>query len=473
MSASSATVIWLGTLSVGSTKLRVQFHLDPASGACFLDSLDQGAKGIGCSELKAKGADISFVVPVIHAQFHGTLAADGQTLTGVWTQGADLPLVLARQGEPTAVAIPKVDVALPPVPLDRLKTVLDRDLAESVRSGLLSSAQHGGVTIGVVQGGKRLILTYGEGRPDALYEIGSITKTFTGLILAQMVERHQVSLSTPVRELLPPGTVTKPPSGRELTLLDLSSQHSGLPRLPGNFHPANPENPYADYDTKMLYAFMGQQGVAVPPDTPFGYSNLGVGLLGQALSNRAGKPYPELLHDEVTGPLGMNNTAIALPPALQARFAQGHDAEHHPAHAWNLDALAGAGGIRSTADDMLTYLQAQLHPNQLPTIIAATPSGRSLPAAIVASHMLHGEASQTCTSPLTGSITTMAPAFGTTAARAASPLTPGSIKTRTMPLLCFAIPPLAALPILWGAHRATTRRQAGHIHGKSALIEIY
>lgn len=373
-------------------KLRLQFHLDVSSGACSFDSLDQGAKGIVCSELKASGDEVSFVIPAVLGRFRGTLTPDGETLSGVFHQGVDRPLILTRQSEALEVKAPAMDDAMPPVAVDALGAVLDHDLEEVTQKGLLSPAQHGGVTIGVVMGGKRVVLTYGEGRADALYEIGSITKTFTGLMLAQMVEQGQVRLDTPVRELLPPGTVTKPTSGREITLLDLSSQRSGLPRIPGNFHPANPRNPYADYDAKALYAFMGEQGVAVAPDASFLYSNLGAGLLGQALANRAGKTYTELLHEQVTAPLGMKYTAVALTPALRDRFAQGYNGDHQPAHAWDLDALVGAGGIRSTADDTLTYLQAQLHPEQLHETAKATVAGQTLPAAIEASHVLHGEA---------------------------------------------------------------------------------
>lgn len=95
--SSPATGIWLGSLAAGSSTLRLQFHLDPAVGACSLDSLDQGAKGIGCTDLKNAGQDVSFVVPAIHAQFHGTLTPDGNTLRGTWSQGKDLPVTLTRQ----------------------------------------------------------------------------------------------------------------------------------------------------------------------------------------------------------------------------------------------------------------------------------------------------------------------------------------------------------------------------------------
>ena len=100
-----------------------------------------------------------------------------------------------------------------------------------------------------------------------------------------------------------------------------------------------------------------------PADAKFNYSNLGLGLLGQALANGAGTTYAELLQSEITGPLKLNDTAITLSPEQELRFAQGHGDAHQPAHAWKLDALAGAGAIRSTANDMLTYLEAQLHPD--------------------------------------------------------------------------------------------------------------
>ena len=268
------------------------------------------------------------------------------------------------------------DPKIPPVAIADLKPVLDADLALALAKGPLAPATHGGVAIGVVQHGVRRIYAYGTAQPDSLFEIGSITKTFTGLMLAQMVEQGQVRLDEPVRELLPPGTVAKPVSGAEITLVDISDQHAALPRLPDNLHPADSSNPYVDYDSKALYAFLAKHGVAHPGDTPYLYSNLAVGLLGQALANRAGVPYAALLHDEITGPLGMTDTTTALTPALRARLIQGYKANGQPAPPWEFDALAGCGAIRSTAADMLTYLEAQLHPEGLPRQHAAYSAGQ-------------------------------------------------------------------------------------------------
>jgi D-alanyl-D-alanine-carboxypeptidase/D-alanyl-D-alanine-endopeptidase len=393
----SASGIWLGTLAVGPKGLRLQLRLDLAKtppDGCSMDSLDQHGVGIPCTAT-VTGASVAIDVPAVHGSLSGTLSDDGNTINATLTQnGATLPLVLARQAtaiEPAKIAL---DAAMPPVDVKDIKDVLDKDLAAALASGELAAGTDGGITIGIVQHGVRRILTYGTAKTDSVFEIGSVSKTFTGLILAQMVEQKRVKLDEPVRALLPPGTVSAPTSGAEITLLDLSAQRSGLPRMPDNFKPADEANPYADYDKKLLYAFIVSHGVAMPAKPEFSYSNLGVGLLGQALSERAGSKYEALLHREVTGPLGMRDTVVMLTPALRARVSPGHDGQHKPARAWDFDAVVGAGGIRSTAADMLTYLEAQLHPDHLPGATRATAEGKTLASAITASHVPQGEAGE-------------------------------------------------------------------------------
>ncbi|GGH16829.1 serine hydrolase domain-containing protein [Silvibacterium dinghuense] len=394
ITVASIAGIWLGTLHVGAATLRLQLQIESAPGGaihCTTDSIDQKAFGIPCENVQVNGNAVSFDVAAVHGKWTGQLSADGKTLDGTWTQGSSLPLVFERQAKAIAAPPPvPPQAAMPPVPLSQIKAVLDHDLADALTKGALAPATSAGVTIGIVQHGQKLVFSYGTAKDDSVYEIGSITKTFTSLILAQMVLQNKVKLDEPVRELLPPGTVAKP-AGEEITLIDLSDQHSGLPRMPDNFHPAHPENPYADYDAKLLYAFLSKQGVAKAANPLFQYSNLGVGLLGQALADRAGQSYPALLAAEVTGPLGMKDTVIAMTPALQPRFLQGYGDHHQPAHAWDLDALAGAGGIRSTAADMLLYLEAQLHPEQLSPATLAQTHGKTLPAALAMTHQIHAE----------------------------------------------------------------------------------
>jgi CubicO group peptidase (beta-lactamase class C family) len=131
--------------------------------------------------------------------------------------------------------------------------------------------------------------------------------------------------------------------------------------MPGNFHPADSTNPYADYTTQQMYDFLSGYQLTRDPGEKFEYSNLGVGLLGNVLSSIAGKPYEELVRERIWGPLGMTHTAITLTPWMKSHLALGHDEQGQVAANWDLPALAGAGAIRSTAEDMLRFADANLH----------------------------------------------------------------------------------------------------------------
>jgi CubicO group peptidase (beta-lactamase class C family) len=391
---SSVDGIWLGTLDAGKP-LRIQLHVRSDSAGhelCTTDSLDQHAMGNDCDKVVFSGSDLNFDVPAFQGHWSGKLSTDGNTLTGTWDQGKPLPLNFTRQTtalEAKPIPPPTYDPAIPPVAAADLQAVLDKDLAAALKSGQLAPSTGAGVSVGVIAHGKRYLYTYGTAKPDSIFEIGSISKTFTCLILSQMVEQGKVKFDTPVRELLPPGTVAKP-AGDEVTLLDIAIQHSGLPRMPDNFKPADPSNPYADYGPANLYAFLAKQGVAKPAKPGFVYSNLAMGLLGQALALRSGLTYPALMKEEVADPLGLKDTTVALTPAQQTRFMQGHDSDHKPAHAWDLDALAGAGAIRSDASDMLTYLEANLHPESLKQIPGGSPAA-TISAALVQQHELRAD----------------------------------------------------------------------------------
>lgn len=349
--------------------------------------------GLGCAKATFTGDDFSFDIPIVGGHYAGKLSADGDALTGQWTQNDNsLPLNLARQTTEVTVKAappPKYDDAIPPVHAADLQNVLDKDLAAALKSGELAPSTGAGVSIAVIDHGVSRVFSYGVAKPDSIFEIGSISKTFTGLILSQMVEQGKVKFDDPVREVLPSGTVEKP-AGTEITLLDLATQHSGLPRMPDNFTPGDSANPYVDYHAANMYAFLAKHGVAKPDKPGFLYSNFGFGLLGQALSNRAGMPYPQLLKSEALDPLGMHDTAIALSPDQLARFIPGHTGDHKPAHPWDLDAFAGAGAIRSTAPDMLLYVEANLNPEKLkPT--GSSPAAKTIRTALAKDHELRAE----------------------------------------------------------------------------------
>lgn len=225
-----------------------------------------------------------------------------------------------------------------------------------------------GIIIGMIdRDGTRIISDgapgIGRNHPldgNTVFEIGSITKVFTSQILADMVARNEVQLSDPITRYLPPGVRAPAKDGRQITLLDLSTQTSGLPGLPANFEPADEENPYVDYTVDQLYEFLGTHVLRREPGKEYEYSNLGVGLLGHLLSLKAGKSYEELVTERILKPLGMNDTRITLTPDMRTRLAAGHNEIGDSVSNWDIPTLAGAGAFRSTMNDMLKFLAANL-----------------------------------------------------------------------------------------------------------------
>jgi CubicO group peptidase (beta-lactamase class C family) len=266
------------------------------------------------------------------------------------------PLVLGAYGT-ERVSVPAFGYlpALPPVNAAGIGPLLQRELPREL-------PPHMGIVAGAVTHGERRIYAYGTAHPDSIYQIGSISKTFTGLLLAQMVAEGKVRLDQPLRELLPAGEAAGP-SGREITLVDLATHHSGLPPMPDDFNPrrfATPAAGYAGYHAADLRAFLARHGSGREANPPFVYSNVGYSLLGAALAARAGAPYTDLIAQRITGPLGMNDTAVLLPPDRRQRLIQAYGDRNQPLPPWELDAFAPAGAVNSTAADMLTYLEAQL-----------------------------------------------------------------------------------------------------------------
>lgn len=227
--------------------------------------------------------------------------------------------------------------------------------------------QHGaGIVVGLLDAtGARRIVAVGVDS-TRLFEIGSITKVFTTSVLEDMVERGEVRLDDPVAKFLPQSVRVPARSGRQITLLDLATQSSGLPRLPSNLAPRDALNPYADYTVEQLYAFLSGYALTRDVGAEYEYSNLGMGLLGHALARKAGTSYEELVRRRILAPLGMRETAITLTPALRAKIAPGHDNEGRIVPNWDLPTLAGAGALRSSVADMLKFLAANIDSTATP-----------------------------------------------------------------------------------------------------------
>ena len=154
--------------------------------------------------------------------------------------------------------------------------------------------------------------------------------------------------------------------GRQITLQDLATHTSGLPRLPSNLAPKDPANPYADYSVEQLYQFLSSYQLTRDIGSQYEYSNLGGGLLGHVLARRAGMDYETLVRSRICEPLGMKSTGIALSAEMKARFAVGHDQALGAVAYWDLPTLAGAGALRSTANDLLAFLAANLRYTKSP-----------------------------------------------------------------------------------------------------------
>ena len=263
-----------------------------------------------------------------------------------------------------------------PLPPDSAVRSIIRDRVDGGRST--------GIAVGLIDAhGATRTLAYGPNAgatldEHTLFEIGSITKTFTASILADMVSKGTVRLDQPVAELLPKGTIIPSRGGKQITLLDLATHSSGLPRMPNNFAPKDAANPYADYDGARLLDFLAHYQLARDIGAQYEYSNVGVGLLGYALAAKAGKSYEQLVTERVLRPLSMSETAITLTPALAARLAPGHDAAGKPVKNWELDALAGAGALRSSVHDMTRYVAANIDPRatKLGPVLAMTHEKR-------------------------------------------------------------------------------------------------
>lgn len=255
--------------------------------------------------------------------------------------------------------------------------------ADALFQPLIAQDKCVGVSVGVIRGDVREYFGYGETGQhtdktpgaDTLFEIGSITKTFVGLMLAQMIDEGLVQLDAPIRTYLPEGTKVPAYGDREILVVDLATHTSGLPRNPGGMWDIKRIrslddifNPFVKYTPDRLYAFLAGYTLKYAPGTRYVYSNLGAGLLGHALSLKAGQPFDEMVVARVCDPLGLNDTRVTLTPDQRARVAPGYlqiaeapyFANPFPSSYAPLPALGGAGSLRSTARDMLTYLAANL-----------------------------------------------------------------------------------------------------------------
>jgi CubicO group peptidase (beta-lactamase class C family) len=247
--------------------------------------------------------------------------------------------------------------------------VISNEAIRDILRERIDERQQGvGIVVGVIDSKGRRVVAYGkfdrqdtrELNGDTVFEIGSMSKVFTALLLADMANKGEVKLDDPIGKFFPSGALAPERNGKSITLLDLATHTSALPRMPGNFAPKNTDNPYVDYSTKQMYEFVSSYQLPRDIGSRYEYSNLAVGLLGNLLERKVGTDYESLVKSRIAKPLGMNDTTITLTAEMQSRLAPGHDGVLNRVPNWDMPTFAGAGALRSTANDLLKFLAANL-----------------------------------------------------------------------------------------------------------------
>ncbi len=262
--------------------------------------------------------------------------------------------------------------------------VLSDDEIRKVLSDRLRAISAEKDSIGIVAGvigpqGRRIVshgsLSHGSLDGNTVFEIGSVTKVFTGLLLADMVSRNEVTLADPAAKHLPDRVKVPARNGRSITLLDLATHTSGLPfmpELPAGKEPTSPDD---------LYQFISAYQLTRDIGTKWEYSNNGYWLLGETLASRAGKNFESLLRERVIASLKLSNTDFILSPRMKTTLAAGHDASLQPAP--NIAAvpvyslMPAAGSLFSTVNDLLRFLSVAMKYKNSPLSAAIALSLRT------------------------------------------------------------------------------------------------
>lgn len=248
----------------------------------------------------------------------------------------------------------------------------DIEIINDIIKYKLDNKQALGVSIAIIENEEINYLIFGvmdledeqKVTVNTLFEIGSITKTFTSMALANMVNDGKVKLADPVQKYLPDTVKMPVRNGKEITLLSLANHSSALPRLPSNMPFSDPENPYADYTIELMYSFLNDYTLTRDIGDEVEYSNLGAGLLGHVLGLIDNKSYGQVINDRVFTSFGMTNSFVDVPSSQKSLLSNGYKADLTQAKHWQLPTLAGAGAIKSNIIDMARYLQENLRANK-------------------------------------------------------------------------------------------------------------
>ncbi len=247
-----------------------------------------------------------------------------------------------------------------------------REAVSALLDDRLALAGPGSVVVGVIRDGRRLVIGRGDsGRPDGgpadgrtLFQIASLTKPFTGTILAEMIRTGRVAAADPLERHLARASPVPTYDGRPIRLRDLATHTAGLPNVPETPRFSwnrldDQSNPYKPLTRDEVRSWLSGYSLPVSPGTRFRYSNVGMAVLGEALAAAAGTSYETLLKRVVTERFGLGDTTLRLSPEQQRRKAVGH-ARGAVVPDWEAPAMQPSFGLYSTADDLLRWLSANL-----------------------------------------------------------------------------------------------------------------
>ena len=212
----------------------------------------------------------------------------------------------------------------------------------------------------LVEDGKVRTLSSSAIPADARFEIGSITKVFTSLLLADMVLDGTIALDDPIIDHLPDGSFAKAEPLKAITFADLATHRSGLSRMPWNFFMRmGGADPFSTYDEAALIEFLVSVEATRAPGDAFEYSNTATGLMGWLLGRLDGSDYETALKRRILDPMGLEDTGTVD----DARSMTAH-ADSTPTSSWTFDALAGAGALRQTPKDFARFANILLDPGE-------------------------------------------------------------------------------------------------------------
>jgi CubicO group peptidase (beta-lactamase class C family) len=264
-----------------------------------------------------------------------------------------------------------------------MQTALDK-IVDSVARTYIDKGSKAGLSVGVIKDGKTHIYHYGMADKDkkelpldnTLYEIGSITKTFTGMLLAQALLEKKVNLDDDIRQYLTDSYPNLEFKGSPILIKHLANHTSGLPGMPADIYAQKGydiNNPYKHYTSEMALAYLHKIKLDTLAGIKSAYSNYGTGLMGIILERIYKMPYQELLTKYITIPLSMNNTKIEIAPSDSIRFAKPYKEQGKKGFYWDLTGLGAAGAIRSTVVDMLKYAHAVFEAKDAATQLVQKP----------------------------------------------------------------------------------------------------